>query len=413
MTFDIQELLTTTKVEARSYQQRIVTKAITGFLDKGYRSIMIDSPTGSGKTIMALLVAKAMQRLQGIRIGWVSMRRNLLSQAHRENISKGIEVQMQMISMFDKNPPTGLDMLVVDEAQHDAAGSMSHIHATVKPRWVLGMTATPFRADRVKLCFDTVIKDAGIHRLIQDGYLSQYHHYTIPDWKPATVVKFFLEERDRWGKSLIYFHTIAECTHCWQLLTEGGVPCDLVTGSSKIEEQLRKFSSGELQVLINCAKLTEGFDAPDLKTVFARPSIKSVTIQMGGRVFRKHPDIPFKQIVQPACTKWPFTRTAGAALMYVFTDGCWRTIQPNCKVEETAKKALAAMAAARAELPEFITKQQAKGRTRRGQVRRNPATLGNDTPESGVEDAPDDIGAGTTGRDVNGNRRIFRSAFDV
>ena len=57
--------------------------------------------------------------------------------------------------MFDRDPPTGLDLLVVDEAQHDAAQSMAVLHQRIRPRFILGLSATPFRADRVKLCFDT------------------------------------------------------------------------------------------------------------------------------------------------------------------------------------------------------------------------------------------------------------------
>lgn len=416
MDFDVTTLLAATYAEPRPYQVRIVNKAVNGFIDKGLRSIMIDSPTGSGKTIMALLIAKALQDTMNASIGWVSMRRNLLSQAARENVVKGIGINMTMISMFDKKPPKGLDMLVVDEAQHDAAGSMGHIHAIVEPKWVLGMTATPFRGDRVKLCFDTVIKDAGIHRLIQDGYLSPYWHYTIPDWKPDTVANFYLSEQERWGKSLMYFHTLRDCFHCWQLLKEGGVSCDVVTGDSDCEAQIKQFHAGELQVLVNCAKLTEGFDAPDLKTVFVRPSIKSVTVQMSGRVFRKHSDIPFKQIVQSSNTKWPFTRTAGAALMHVYVDGCWRTIQPNSQVEEVAKKALVVMATARAELPKFITDQQKKGRVRRGHGgRRNRDEAGNETPTSGVQDSPDEMGIQplANARPERDRHVRVRSAFDL
>jgi hypothetical protein len=762
MTFDVQALLNKSLAEPRPYQQRIITKVVTGFAEEGLRSIMIDSPTGSGKSIMALLACKAMQELYGASVGWVSMRRNLLAQAARENEIKGFNVKMHMISMFDKNPPTGLDMLVIDEAQHDAAGSMGHIHAKVKPKWSLGMTATPFRADRIKLCFDKVIKDAGIHRLIQDGYLSPYHHYTIPDWKPDTVVEFFLRERDRWGKSLIYFHTLKACWYVWQLLCEAGVRCDVVTGNErKCAQLIEGFHDNKLDALINCAKLTEGFDClstdtevltkdgwrnvvavsegescyslnrltglmeltpvlssagrrvrngermftltsqhlnlrtteghefhvkyrdshktggreerlsdnwltltgtdlsarrsefqlplaahldggfpgvnltddeirfvgwyltdgsrsdnditisqsanpakhavrirglldrlgldyrerlcaqsasafateyrcyefavpkgnskaqprpgwqsyaafldkkmtpafyamtreqflvlyhemllgngsrgdgnssgwvwtphkeqadticamavirglassvssaltkrgtvvyrvtvrdkrwigihptdqrsaaielvqptadehvwclrnrngtlvvrrngkaaiigncPDLRTVFARPSIKSVTIQMGGRVFRKYPDIKFKQIVQSLDTKWPFPRTAGAALMHVHVDGGWRTLQPNDQVEDVARKARLAMATSTAELPKFITERTKKSRLnfRRDKEtgRRIVEAEGNETPSSGVVDIPDNEELQTAGRPERPGR--FRSAF--
>jgi len=184
--------------------------------------------------------------------------------------------------MFDREPPTNLDVLIVDEAQHDAASSMAHLHQLIRPRFILGLSATPFRADKVKLCFDSVIKDAGIQTLIQDGYLSPYHHFTIPRHTPQEVVQFYLRDRPRWGKTLLYFHTLEQCAMADRLLKEAGVRSDVVTGSSDREEQLAAFRAGRLDVLSNCMMLSEGFDCPELKTVFCRPSCKGVTVQMAG-----------------------------------------------------------------------------------------------------------------------------------
>src|SRR4051812_37172801 len=102
---DVTGLLAKTKAEARPYQHRIVTKTVTNFTEKNMRSVLINAPTGSGKTVMALLACKAMQELHGARIGWVSMRRNLLAQAHNENETKGFGVDLKYISMFDRAVP--------------------------------------------------------------------------------------------------------------------------------------------------------------------------------------------------------------------------------------------------------------------------------------------------------------------
>jgi superfamily II DNA or RNA helicase len=283
------------------------------------------------------------------------MRRNLLTQAAAENDAKGIGVRAEWISMFEKDPPAGLDLLVVDEAQHDAARSMAHLHNVIRPRWILGLSATPFRADRVKLCFDTVIKEAGIHRLIQDGYLSRYHHYTMPAFSPAAVAEFYLREPQRWGKAIVYFHKLEHCYQTHRLLQAGGVRADVVTASSDREQQIDDFRAGRLDVLVNCEVLTEGFDCPDLKTVFCRPSIKGCTIQMCGRVLRKHANLPHKQIVQCQQTRWPFVRTAGADLQYVWTAGEWRTLQVNPRINEINWAMLQALAQTKVELPTYLT----------------------------------------------------------
>lgn len=361
---DLNALLATTNVQPRPYQQRIVTKAVEHFLIKDLRSILLESPTGSGKTVMGLLIARAMQEERGLKVGWLAMRRYLLAQAAEENRSRGINVDAHFISMFDRDPPTGLDLLIVDEAQHDAAQSMAVLHQKIQPKFILGLSATPFRADRVKLCFDSVIKDAGIQTLIQDGYLSGYHHYTIPNYTTTDVVKHYLADREKWGRSILYFHTLDQAYHANKLLVDAGVKADVVTGSSDREKQLEDFRSGRLEVLTNCMMLAEGFDCPELRTVFVRPSCKGVTIQMAGRVLRKHPNEPVKQIVQCTRTRWPFQRTAKAAQAFTWTDDAWRSLTVNAGLQEVNGKMLQALAKIEVTLPPLLARQ-ANSRRRR------------------------------------------------
>src|SRR5262249_34706439 len=158
---------------------------------------------------------------------------------------------------------------------------------------------------------------------------SPYHHYTVPQHTPEKVVEFYAREPARWGKSLCYFHTLEQCRLADRLLKGHGIRSDVVTGSSDRESQLEAFRAGELDVLCNCMVLSEGFDCPELRTVFCRPSCKGVTVQMAGRVLRKHASLPFKQVVQCGRTPWPFPRTAAPALQYTWVDGQWRSLQAN------------------------------------------------------------------------------------
>jgi len=350
-------------IEPRPYQRRIILKAIqmfrgdyrdqTGQIDPAVESVMVESPTGSGKTVMGLAVAHWMQREHGFSIGWVAMRRNLLTQAVVENVTRGFNVDVKPISMFDKEPPK-VDMLIIDEAQHDGAMSMANLHCIIRPKKVLGLTATPFRTDRIKLCFDKVIKDAGIHQLIQDGYLSRYHHYTIPEYTPSSVASFFANDQQRWGKSLIFFHRNDQCDECQSRLAARGIRSQVVTATTNREKQLADFEAGRVDVLINMAILTEGFDCPSLKTVFCRPSGRGCTIQMSGRVFRKHTDLPIKQIVQCKGTRHPMIKTAMANEQYAWMDGEWRTLKLNEEITAISNNARRMMANAKVELPKVV-----------------------------------------------------------
>ena len=218
--------------------------------------------------------------------------------------------------------------------------------------------------DRVKLCFDSVIKDAGIASLIQDGYLSPFHHYTIPNYTPADAVACFLRDRPRWGRALFYFHTLDQCAEADRLLRATGVRSEVVSGSSDRERQLDDFRAGRLDALSNCMVLSEGFDCPELKTVFCRPSCKGVTVQMGGRVLRKHPAHPFKQIVQCVKTRWPFQRTAAPALQYVWDGDGWRSLTANPLIHHVNGRTLQALARIEVTLPKFLTTRSGLSRNR-------------------------------------------------
>ena len=350
-------------VQPRAYQSRIVQSAVQMFAGTALHrdgrtlpaanSVLIESPTGSGKTVMGLAIASLIQRCTGATIGWVAMRRNLLAQAEAENRARGFGVRMQTISMFDKHPPE-VDLLVVDEAQHDAATSMANLHSQVRPTWTLGLSATPYRTDRIKLCFDQVIRDAGIASLIADGYLSPYHHYTIPAHTPQQIANLLINDPARWGKSLVFFHRRSECDLLYLLLTQAGIKSEVVTAQSNREQQIEDFAAGRIDVLINMAILTEGFDCPELQTVFCRPSGKGCTIQMAGRVLRTCHSVPVKQVVQCRKTPHPMLRTAMAAEQYLWTDEGWRSIQANKRLDEMTSIARTRVAKAEVSLPKLV-----------------------------------------------------------
>ncbi len=359
-------------VEARLYQQRIVNRAVdlltgearnaSGKHEAEAGSVMIESPTGSGKTVMGLAVARALQQRFRMTVGWAAMRRNLLRQAAAENERFGFGLDLRLISMFDRRPPA-VDLLVVDEAQHDGALSMASLHAFIKPRKILGLSATPFRSDRIKLCFERWIRDAGIHRLIQDGYLSPYHHYTIPRYTPEAVAETYAREPQRWGQSLMFFHTMAECRACCRRLIELGIGCELVTASTDRDRQIADFAAGRVPVMVNMLILSEGFDCPSLRTVFCRPSGRLCTVQMAGRVLRRHAGIPFKQVVQCAETRYPFPRTAAPAEQYLFCPdeasaggGGWRTLKANARLDAMTARMQELIAGSRTTLPQLLVR---------------------------------------------------------
>lgn len=404
----IDEVIAGSNVEPRTYQRSVTTKSVdmfngrykngTGQVENAARSVMIESPTGSGKTVMGHMVVKAQQMTHDdLVIGWIAMRRNLLTQAEREHKQMGFNIDnIHYTSMFDDRPEHLIKakeagkriMMVVDEAQHDSATSMAHLHNLLEPDWILGLTATPFRTDNVKLCFDKVVKDAGIHQLIQDGYLSQFEHFSIPRWSVDDVVDFYSREPERWGKSIFYFLTTGECLeferkildrsndimgrlkqHRPDLSLEEGLIQYVKGGQHKVtERQLTDFRAGKIGILVNCMVLTEGFDDPTLETAWVRDSGKGPTMQMAGRAFRTHPEwknnqnesFRCKKIVQSKDTRHPILKTAMADQQFLWQSGDWKSLKINPFIKEISSTSQRAVARMNVELPEYLVNRRSK-----------------------------------------------------
>jgi len=111
--FDLEtnQFLRRCQVQPRAYQQRIIRQTLENFARESTTdsprtaSIVIESPTGSGKTLMGLAIAAMIQKQTAARIDWVAMRRNLLTQAAEENRRRGFGGEIEFISMFERNPP--------------------------------------------------------------------------------------------------------------------------------------------------------------------------------------------------------------------------------------------------------------------------------------------------------------------
>ena len=232
-------------------------------------------------------------------------------------------------------------------------------------KYILGHRLTPIETDRVKLCFDKTIKDCGIAQLIEDGYLSHYNHWTITNkWSPSEVFKFYIMQPEVWGKTIAYFHTIAECLEFQELLNSAGVSTEVVTGSSNKWEQLKRFKKDpELKIISNCMMLTEGFDYPALNTVFCRPSCRGLTVQMAGRVFRKWPGKPIKNVVQCNQTRWPFLKTARPDKQFIWSGTEWRGLTPNDNATVAHTNVIHSIAKINVELPKMLMERKAKRRT--------------------------------------------------
>lgn len=346
-------------VESRPFQKEIHTEIIQS-VRNGLTAVVVDSPTGSGKTYMGLsacrdLIENVLPELhpgikpEEIGVAWVAMRSNLLRATENINrlyhldgeepLSRPFCPNLNTVSMFQRDSKHlrkyKIRIMVVDEAHHDTTESMSRVYGDVDPQYCIGLTATPFRTDHNRLGFQRVIKKYGYRYLIDQGYLAGFNHWTINEkWTPESVVGTYLESPDAWGSSVMFFLNREDCEQAHSLLQAGGIRSTVVHGDSDREAQIAALEQGELDVVISMAILAEGFDFPGLQSVFVRDSgSKGLVIQMAGRALRKFtmPDGTQKvaNIVQGVNAKYPFTRFARARNQYTKRVDRWVSIKPN------------------------------------------------------------------------------------
>lgn len=328
--------------EVRQYQQEAVAACLAGFAGRGAASVMLESPVGSGKTYMALETIHALQELMGrrLRVDWVAPRRHLLRQVmeanrdlHQDNI--------RPVSLFEKTPPEA-DIVVLDEAHHEATQSCVLLYEKMKCERVLGLSATPLRTDRMKLSFQETVTTCSIDRLVREGYLSPFHSYLLPHYGPQIVGECYLSAPEKWGKTLAFFPTVMECCQFRKVLADFGVACEVVTAESDKDRQLEDFMAGKVRVIANVSMLTEGFDQPDVQTIFARDASRLPTIQMCGRGLRKAEGKTHCTVVQSAKTPYLFERVTPAQRRFRLMNGQWMALQDGTEmIEKTLKLSLA------------------------------------------------------------------------
>lgn len=250
--------------------------------------------------------------------------------------------------------------ILVHNCQHDSADTCTTLHNTMKAKYSLGLTATPFRTDKIKLSYEKIISDCGVRFLIEQNYLSNFNQWVIPKFDVSTICNQYMADPDRWGKSIIYLKDKKLCLEADQILKSNGIASEVIFGNhspSRREEIYDQFEEGKIKVLMNVYLLTEGFDCPDLQTVWVKDCGRLCTMQMAGRVLRKDPNNPHKvaHVVQSENTYYPYTKTAKAKMQYVFVDNEWRSVEAGPQVEQVSSRVRTTILVKPVEIPKYVT----------------------------------------------------------
>ena len=227
--------------------------------------------------------------------------------------------------------------VVIDEAHHAPAATYRALIRELcrsKPHRILGLTATPTRTiERERPVLSTlfggrVLYRVELRRLVERGTLARprlvsvatdvdmeqgitdedvHHLARYNDLSKAwlarigelterndLIIDHYVENRAKYGKTIVFAVGVAHAALLAEQLRERGVRADYVAhyrpddtdGDS--EALIQSLRDGELEVLVNVQKLTEGVDVPDVQTVFLTRPTKSEILfrQMVGRALR-------------------------------------------------------------------------------------------------------------------------------
>lgn len=322
-------------------------------IHKRYRNLVV-AATGTGKTILAALDYERLRRKGKVEtLLFVAHRQEILQQsakAFREVLRSGdfgeqyvagrrpadwnhVFGSVQSLQNLELAEPGGnglrpdhFDMVIVDEFHHAEAPTYTRLLEHLRPKVLLGLTATPERTDGqdVKRWFDgRFAVEMRLWEALDEGLLCPFQYFGVHDdtdlesieWsrgrydptelsnlytaddRRAQLVAAQIKDKiadSRSMRALGFCVTVAHAQFMARKFNSFGFEARAVTGETPKAERERSLADlrdGKVQVLFTVDLFNEGIDVPQIDTVlFLRPTESAtVFLQQLGRGLRKAP----------------------------------------------------------------------------------------------------------------------------
>lgn len=320
------------------YQKNVITAC----KNESSHSQLISMPTGTGKTITFLSLAKEYNKKTLILVH----REELLNQTYEKSKLCGFkEEDIRIISAnkkesfgllniamiqslnrnLDKYNPDDIELIIVDEAHHATAPSyknlFSHFKVYEEKKYLFGFTATPLRGDKDHLSsiFHAHSFKMTLSEATRQGYIVPVHGMRIEIDKSLKEIDTTQGDYD-----ISQLDKVMNCDSINELVVErcknlkkvpGILFCTSVNHAEELSRRLREakrkaisisyktpkktlerifkmLKEGRIDFITNAVKLSEGFDFPPIQSVIlVRPTRSPVLYkQMIGRGLRNHKD---------------------------------------------------------------------------------------------------------------------------
>ncbi len=325
--------------------QAVALEALEAERLRGYHRNLVVAATGTGKTWIAAFDFKRLRdQGEGQSLLFVAHRDEILRQSQQvfqlvlrepgfgerlvggERPRSGRHVFASVQSLanrVDGIEPEGFDVVIVDEFHHAAAASYERLLSRLKPKILLGLTATPERADGQsilewfdgRIAFESRLWDA-----LDQGLLCPFHYFGVNDATDLSTVPFAggryvsseldnvftgdhvravrirqaVEEfvTDPQEMQALGFCAGVDHAHFMaSQFTSFGYPAVALDASTPVIERraaLARLRQGELRVVFAVDLFNEGVDLPAVDTVLMLRPTESATVflQQLGRGLR-------------------------------------------------------------------------------------------------------------------------------
>lgn len=338
------------EVRPYPYQQEMLDQVeVERVVHDRHRNLIV-AATGTGKTVIAALDYRRLCRpTQQPSLLFVAHRKEILEQSlrtYREVLSDPnfgelyvggarperwhhVFASVQSLTSYgvDGIPADAFDIVVIDEFHHAEARTYRRILDHLEPRELLGLTATPERADGtdVRSFFDgRTAAELRLWDALGADLLCPFHYFVVNDetdlrqiaWKRGTYDSAALEGiytgndarariiltelRDKIAdvgsmRALGFCAGVDHAAYMAKVFQDAGIPARSVSGTTSTVERaqaLTDLRERRVNVLFAADLFNEGLDIPDVDTVlFLRPT-ESATIflQQLGRGLRRTRD---------------------------------------------------------------------------------------------------------------------------
>lgn len=307
----------------RDYQNETIQN-IQNSLVKGNRSIMVQQPPRTGKTVIMAEIARR-ANAKGRRVLFIVHRAEIVQQVKATFEQQKVNMNLCKVGMVQtitrrldqlKYP----DLILVDEAHHVLAKSYLNIINYFPKAIKLMFTATPYRLSGKGFTevADALIPGKQVKWLIEHKRLSPVDYYapkfinldtlktakgeyTNQSIDDAMKPKIYGDAVKNYQKlangtnAIAYCHNVQAAKNLANEFNRTGIKAVEVDGSTdKLERNkiIKQFKNGEISVLTNVELFTEGLDLPGVDTVIQlRPTHSlSLFLQFSMRSMNYRPD---------------------------------------------------------------------------------------------------------------------------